>query len=315
MKKFKSKKRKKYNIKIMLFFMFSSFILTSIFFNKNNTSDILFFSENILINDIKNITTKKLMNLSKPENIIYASLNSNVKKEDLSVFNEEKEGISYEKELSSFVENTDKKEVKKPIIYLYNTHQLEEYNGKVVNDYNIKPNVLIASYILKEKLNKSNINTIVEENNIKKYLDNNKLSYKYSYKASRHFLEIAKKNNPTLNYFIDIHRDSIKKDKSTIYYNKKGYATVLFIVGLKNKNYYYNLSLEEKLSNKMNLKIPNISKGIMKKSGKNVNGIYNQDIDKNVILIEIGGNENTLEEVNNTLDILSSSLKEIVEEK
>ena len=26
--------------------------------DKNNTSDILFFSENILINDIKNITTK-----------------------------------------------------------------------------------------------------------------------------------------------------------------------------------------------------------------------------------------------------------------
>ena len=44
---------------------------------------------------------------------------------------------------------------------------------------------------------------------------------------------------PSLNYFIDIHRDSLTKDKTTVVIDDKEYAKVLFIVGLENKNYKY----------------------------------------------------------------------------
>ena len=46
----------------------------------------------------------------------------------------------------------------------------------------------------------------------------------------------------------------------------------------------------------------------MKKTGINVNGIYNQDINNNCILIEVGGVENTIEEVYNTMDAISNIL-------
>ena len=45
-----------------------------------------------------------------------------------------------------------------------------------------------------------------------------------------------------------------------------------------------------------------------------MNGVYNQDIDKNVLLIELGGVDNTTEEISNTLDVFVKSLKEYIGE-
>ena len=53
----------------------------------------------------------------------------------------------------------------------------------------------------------------------------------------------------------------------------------------------------------------------MKKEGYGVNGVYNQDLKENVILIEIGGNENNIEEVNNTLDLVAHVIGEYINEK
>ena len=53
----------------------------------------------------------------------------------------------------------------------------------------------------------------------------------------------------------------------------------------------------------------------MRKEGAGVDGVYNQDLNSNVILIEIGGNENNIEEVNNTLDIVASVIGEYLNEK
>ena len=46
----------------------------------------------------------------------------------------------------------------------------------------------------------------------------------------------------------------------------------------------------------------------MKKTGANVNGVYNQDLSPNCILIEVGGVDNTIEEVNNTMDAIADTL-------
>ena len=53
---------------------------------------------------------------------------------------------------------------------------------------------------------------------------------------------------------------------------------------------------------------PGLSRGIYKKSGAGVNGIYNQDVDGNVILIEVGAVHNNIEEVFNTIEALSNIL-------
>ena len=50
------------------------------------------------------------------------------------------------------------------------------------------------------------------------------------------------------------------------------------------------------------------------KSGKNANGIYNQDISPGSLLIEVGGQYNNIAEVTNTIELLAQILKEYIEE-
>ena len=198
-----------------------------------------------------------------------------------------------------------------PIVYIYNSHQLENYDSSNYEPYNITPNVMMASYLLKEKLNNYNIPTIVEEGNINEFIKINNWDYNYSYIASRYFIEEAKRKYPSIKYFIDIHRDSVTKEYSTAIINDMSYAKVLFVVGLDHDNYKGNLDFANNVNNRL---INGISKGIIKQSGPNVNGIYNQDISSNALLIEVGGYQNKIDEVYNTIDVLANTLKEVINE-
>ena len=150
---------------------------------------------------------------------------------------------------------------------------------------------------------------------IKDILKDNNWKYVNSYKASRILLEKRIIENPTLKYFIDIHRDSLPKDKTTITIEDKDYAKVLFIVGLENDNYQKNLEFTTKINNKIEEEYPGLSKGIYKKGGSGVNGIYNQDFSPRTILIEIGGYENTTTEVLNTAIAFSKCFLEVINEE
>ena len=194
------------------------------------------------------------------------------------------------------------KEENSPKIYLYNTHQTEEYQSSELLEFTIKPTVMINNYILEDIFNRNGLQTIVEERSIKEMLNNNNWKYSSSYKASRIYLEDTYKSNPSLEYFIDLHRDSLPHNKTYISIEGKDYAKIMFLVGLENPNYEKNLLLMEKINNKLNEYYPGLSKGILKKGGEGVNGIYNQDFNKNVLLVEMGGYENT------TTEVLNSSL-------
>lgn len=201
-----------------------------------------------------------------------------------------------------------------PIIYLYNSHQTEEYKASNYAEFSINPTVIMNNYILEDIFNKNGYKTYVEEKSIKDILNKNNWNYSYSYKASRTLLEERIIEYPTLKYFIDIHRDSLDRSKTTVNIDGKDYAKVIFLIGLENPNYEKNLEFTEKINNKMNEYYPNLSKGIYKKGGVGVNGVYNQDFSPNTILIEIGGNENTTNEVLNTTLAFSKVFMEVINE-
>lgn len=199
---------------------------------------------------------------------------------------------------------------KDPRVYIYNTHQLENYSMKNLEAYNITPNVMMASYLLREKLNNNGISSIVEEGDINEFMKLNSWTNKDSYKASRTFMTNALEKYQNLDLLIDLHRDAITKNASTITIDKKNYAKVLFVIGLNNKNYQQNLELSNHLNTLINQKYPNLSRGVLTKKGAGVNGIYNQDLHGKAILIECGGYENTIDEVSNTIEALSMVLTE-----
>ena len=145
-------------------------------------------------------------------------------------------------------------------------------------------------------------------------MDKNGWSYRYSYNDCSGYLEEVSKNSPSIKYFIDLHRDSSKKDTTTTTIEGKSYAKVMFLVGLEHDNYEANLKVATTLNEMIKLKYPSISRGIYKKKGPGVNGIYNQDFDSNCILIEVGGQYNSILEVSNTIDVLARILYEYIGE-
>ena len=212
------------------------------------------------------------------------------------------------KKISSYIEDPNPVDINNPIIYIYNSHQLENYSNKSLDIYGITPNVLMASYILKEKLNTMGLSTIVETTNLTDFLNANGWNHASSYKASRLLILNNKSKYNTLKYFIDIHRDSVSKEVATININNKNYARILFVVGLEHDNYQKNLDNMNALNKLCEKYYPGLSRGIYKKSGPGVNGIYNQDINEFTMLIEVGSYTNTIDEVFNTIEALSNVL-------
>ena len=211
------------------------------------------------------------------------------------------------------VEEQEKKNL--PLVYLYNTHQSETYTTSNSEPYNIEPTVLMNSYMLKEKLSKMGIDCIVEEENIPELLRIHQWNYASSYKLTRLLMDDAKKENPSLTYFVDLHRDSVGHSISTTTIDDVSYAKVMFLIGLENENYKANLAFTEKLNDLIEAKYPGISRGIYKKEGPGVNGVYNQDFSPKTILIEVGGEENTIDEVNHTMDAIADILGNVIREE
>lgn len=316
-KKFKPKKKIKiFKILFILIFIYIIFQITfNILFDfkleKSNKDFIIALLNNsnhhLLYKERKNNYLDKFIefvtniDINKPTSILATNFNYEIETSS--------DGDDLEK-LSDFVEDPNPIEINKPRVYVYNTHQLEGYDSTYYADYNITPNVQMASYLLKDKLNDMNIPTIVESGNITDFLTINNWSYSDSYKASRYFLENALSEYNELDLIIDLHRDAIKKEASTTEENGKKYAKVLFVVGKDYENYEKNLEVANRLNELFKLYVPSISRGVIIKGGNNVNGIYNQDLNSNIVLIECGGSENTIDEVINTIDVLSKVIKD-----
>lgn len=209
---------------------------------------------------------------------------------------------------TDYIEDPYKTEVQEPIVYIYNTHQTEGYQRSNNASYNITPSVLMAGYILRESLNDLGIPTLVETNDITEVLRIHNWKYKYSYAASKILLQDAMEKNKSLKYFIDLHRDSMSHEITTTQIENKSYAKVLFVIGKDHENYEQNLKMATAINDYIKNINPKLTRGISLKGGSGVNGIYNQDISPNAILIELGGQYNNITEINNTISILSKAI-------
>ncbi len=315
LKKISPKKKLKFFFLLLLVYLTIAYTFYNSFKNNNisyNKEFISFLLDNGSPTNISDYKIPKILN----KTITY------LLKVDLSnpstILNNSVLGYSYDeptnldldklKQISSYIEDPYKVDITNPLIYLYNSHQLENYNNDSLLAYGITPNVLMASYLLKEKLNSSGLATIVEDTNMTEFLSLNNWDYSSSYKASRIFLLDKQNTHPTIKYYFDIHRDSVNKKLTTVNINNKSYARILFVVGLEHSNYQENLNNANKLNSIIDKKYPGLSRGIYKKEGPGVNGIYNQDISSKVFLIELGGIDNNIEEVLNTINALTDTI-------
>lgn len=275
---------------------------------------IIYITYSLSYSIIYNRYLKKLSNIEIIEHIIENTKNSKTSSSLIEKYTNPKEIIKQnfkieEKETLQVVEKIETE----PLIYIYSTHETESYSDKHLELYNIKPTVKTMSYILQDYLSDLGINTIVEKNSVTNILKQNNWSYKHSYEASKILAEKAITEEPQLKLVIDLHRDSSKLEKTLLETQNKKYARILFVIGGENKNFEENYTLSEKLEVLLENEVKGISRGIIKKSGTGVNGIYNQDLSSKIILIELGGQYNEIEELNNTIKVLAKVILKYIE--
>ncbi len=219
---------------------------------------------------------------------------------------------------TGFVSNPKVEEVNKveenPSVYIYNSHQGEKYQGNALAGYNITPGVMMASYIFQDKLAKQNVKALVLEDNLIDYMNLNNMKHAGSYRASRYFINNPIKDTQSLKLIFDLHRDSIPKDKSTTVINNKSCAKIVFVIGNEYDSYEQNLEMTKRLNSMISEKYPTLTRGVLIKGGAGSNGVYNQDLSPKITLMEMGADDNTIDEVLNTIELLAPIIGDFVHE-
>jgi len=200
------------------------------------------------------------------------------------------------------------------VVYVYFTHNRESYlpylKG-VTNPnraYHSQINVTKIGDQLLTSLQDRGIGTFIDKTDIEANLNKKGLKFDKSYQESKLLVQEAMASNRDLQYLIDIHRDSQRKDHTTTTINGKSYAKLAFIIGGRNPNYEKNAQLATKLHDLLENKYKGISRGVIVKPYGNA--VYNQNLSENAILIEFGGVDNTFEELNRSADALADVFSE-----
>lgn len=219
---------------------------------------------------------------------------------------EKEEGSNEEKKASP----------KEKQVFIYFSHTRESYLPllKGVTDPNAashsKVNVTLVGDKLKNALEERGVGAEVDKTDVYAQLQKKNLSYASSYTESRKIIEAAVAQNKDTHYYIDVHRDSQRKKVTTININGKDYAKICFIIGGENPNYEKNLKLAKEIHKRISDKYPGLSRGVFEKRGASTNGKFNQDLSENAMLVEAGGVDNTMEELNHSMDALAGALSE-----
>ncbi|WP_252502896.1 stage II sporulation protein P [Sporosarcina sp. Marseille-Q4943] len=194
-------------------------------------------------------------------------------------------------------------------VLLYFTHAYEAYepitkaaDGKIAVNHQTE-NVMKMGDKLKGSLELNG----VETDTLKKMVP----IHSRAYKDMRPFVK-KQLSEKEYDLIIDIHRDAVGPEKTTIVHEEERYAKVAFVLGLDNPSYKKNAVMTNRLKTEMEKRIPGITRDVIPKGGAGVDGKYNQDLHPNLILLELGGIGNSEDELNRTISVISEAIVEIL---
>ncbi|MCY8976989.1 stage II sporulation protein P [Bacillus atrophaeus] len=219
-------------------------------------------------------------------------------------------------------ENTEQEPPKqttgdRKVVYIYHTHNTESYLPLLKGETNpdmarhSKANVTLVGGMFGKALEAQGVGATVDKTDIQAKLNKKGLNYARSYDESRPVVKEALAKNKNLQYIIDIHRDSKRKKNTTTTIKGKSYARLAFVVGKKTANFEENYKLASELHKLMEKKYPGLSTGVFSKGSPGDNGVYNQDLNDRALLLEFGGVDNNLEELQHTADATADVFSEL----
>lgn len=211
------------------------------------------------------------------------------------------------------------KKSSEPQIYIFHTHGASEHFVDSKPGDKAESVVGVGTYlteILEKKYGYQVIHDETEYDRINGKIDRNK-----AYNKAAKGLKSALKKYPSIQVVIDLHRDGVgNKVHRLTKVNGKRTAQLMFFNGLsrnrkgeikylKNDNLQANLSFSLQMKLKCMELYPNLAKPVYLKSYR-----YNLHMKKRSLLIELGNENNTMQEAKNAMEPLAKVLNQVLSE-
>ncbi len=209
----------------------------------------------------------------------------------------------------------EKKDLK---ILIYHTHTHEAYEKKAEDEY-------IETSAWRTKNNKYNIVRVGEElarlltergfTVIHDTTDHELSDLSTAYTRS---LQTMEKYIGEIDVFIDLHRDAYYKDSSGNPFSLKteagDFARLMCLVGNgkgfdDEMHYTENYALATLLTGEINESVPGLCRPVMVKDGR-----YNQHLSEKSLLIEVGHNQNSIDQAIDAMPYLADALESVLTE-
>lgn len=194
-----------------------------------------------------------------------------------------------------------------PLVLIYHTHATESYLPISSGNFHSSEEpgtVREVGSILAKSLKAKGISVIHDKT------VHDLPSYSKSYSRSMETVRAILKKNPSIVYIIDLHRDAAAYtgNKGCVFTaDGKKAAQFSLVVGLGNENKEKLLTFANTVLKKANGIYPGFGKGIIKKDYK-----YNQYIADCCLLLEMGNNQNDIEEAKQSAIYFADVLAEII---
>ncbi|WAA13459.1 stage II sporulation protein P [Fervidibacillus halotolerans] len=204
----------------------------------------------------------------------------------------------------------------KNTVFIYHSHNRESFIPHLKDSFDASSaqhkeiNITLVGKRLGDQLIKKGIGAVVDTTDVASILYERNWKYRQSYDVSREVVEEALATNEHFLYLFDIHRDSVGRKATTTTIDGKTYAKIYFVIGKSHENYKENEKFAIELNRMIEEKYPTLTRGIARKDKTTGNGVYNQDLSERSVIIEIGGPENTLDELYNTVDLFAEIFAE-----
>ena len=199
----------------------------------------------------------------------------------------------------------------KPQILIYHSHTSEGYKSSDKDATNAgstmdsSKNVTAVGDIIEEELEKNYGIAVIHDKTV-----NDRGDYYGAYKKSGATLSKYLKEYGDFKLIIDLHRDSVKKSIVTTKLNGEDVARFMFVVTEKNPKYASQKKIVDSMIGISNKLFPGLIRSQTITTYEYGMGFYNQNKSNNSLLLEVGSDNNTIQEAKNTGKYLARIIAE-----
>ncbi|NLX91940.1 MAG: stage II sporulation protein P [Firmicutes bacterium] len=207
------------------------------------------------------------------------------------------EGVSLENAAVSL-------EGKGPLILIYHTHATESFmpfSGEAFSTDMEKTVVALGNYLTEILQEQYGIPVL-------HHCEVFDIPRRSAYEKARPSVEKILAENPGIEVVLDLHRDGVSRNITTTSIDGRQTGRVLFVLGSKHQGWNNNLRFALFLQDALEEVKPGLSRGIRKQPF-----VYNQNLHQRSLIVEIGGHENSMEEVKRTIPYLAEALASILQ--